>query len=148
MEGSEQQDIQYKNKHHELILNFLQLENFPFSRWVYSPIRWGSSPILVWNRLMASHSSPPHWRTCSFSCLPRSESESEAAMNITLSGCAILTLPPKCLYFEILCIFCKKTNISDVCIIFLDTQVSLAPTQSSVYHQYIISASSAHHQSQ
>merc|ERR1712037_124212 len=95
VEGSNQQDIQYKNNHHEFLLNILEPENFHFPRW-------GSSPILLWNCLMTSHSSPPHWRTCSNSCciLSPPRSESEAAMNITLSGRATLTLRARCLYFE------------------------------------------------
>ena len=94
VEGSKQQDTQYKNNHHhEFLLNILQPEHLHFPRW-------GSSPILIWNCLMTSHSSPPHWRTCSISCRNMSPPRSEAAMNITLSGCAILTLRARCLYFE------------------------------------------------
>ena len=103
VEGSKQQDIQYKNNHHEFLLNILQPEHLHFPRW-------GSSPILIWNCLMTSHSSPPHWRTCSISCRNMSPPRSEAAMNITLSGCATLTLRARCLYFE-RCVYFVKRQI-------------------------------------
>ena len=54
---SEQQDIQYKNNHHDFLVNF-------FLTWTYPPLQVGfqPQPHMELSDLMAAHSRPHHWR--------------------------------------------------------------------------------------